>query len=121
MIKAKIISEILAHLNEQTGDETDLERLKMMFRFLPTRDYVDPEDVVIPTALVRLECQGRESLCYIVPSGGGMILSVDGMPVQVVTPHSPLGEAMIGRKRGDQFDMVPQSGKARTYKIVGLT
>ena len=127
-MKTKIISEILSHLEDPSASvaeshelREERERTKLMYRMLPTREYLDQEDVIIPSALVRLECQGRETLCFVVPSGGGMILRVEGVPVQVLTPQSPLGEALLGKKRGETVDVIPQSGIARQYRILDFS
>lgn len=86
-------------LNESARRE-DLERQLQMLRFLPTRDYERGEPI-IPTSLVRARTGSIESLYFIVPSGGGWVTRVEGMPVQIVTPQSPLGEALVGRKEGE--------------------
>jgi transcription elongation GreA/GreB family factor len=126
MRKAKIISEIQAYLTEelQSLGESDAPRLRelqaqlTMYRFLPQREYGD-EDVAVPGALVELELGGRKALYLIVPQGGGLVLSVEGEPVQVITPQSPLGEAVLGRKKGDAVTVATASGE-RVYRLVRL-
>jgi hypothetical protein len=93
MRKAKIISEIQAYLTEelQSLGESDAPRLRelqaqlTMYRFLPQREFGD-EDVAVPGALVELELGGRKALYLIVPQGGGLVLSVEGEPVQGLAP-----------------------------------
>ena len=87
-----------------------------MYRFLPLRDFTE-EDVVAPASLVELELSGRRLWALLVPNHGGLVTSYEGCPVQVVTPHSPLGEAMLGKKSGDSFRLETSSG-ARLYRIV---
>jgi transcription elongation GreA/GreB family factor len=73
----------------------------------------------VPGALVELELGGRKALYLIVPQGGGLVLSVEGEPVQVITPQSPLGEAVLGRKKGDAVTVATASGE-RVYRLVRL-
>jgi hypothetical protein len=62
---------------------------------------------------------GRRAFYFIVPSGGGLVMRVDGNPVQVITPNSPLGEVLMGRHAGDTVS-VEAGGKPREYKIVSM-
>lgn len=134
--KRQVIQQIEQHLAEQLSDvaesadpadqerAAELHRQLLMYRFLPTREY-GAEDVICPTALVELELadyQGVTTFCFIVPQGGGLVMQVEGRPVQVVTPNSPLGEALLGRKTGDVVDVtMGAAGKKRRYKVVSFT
>lgn len=103
---------------ERGGLEDDLENAKRqltVFRYLPRREY-GATDVIIPSSLVELEYRGVTSLNLIVPSGGGLVLRVENRPVQVMTPQSPLGEALIGKKQGETVKLKMQNG-TREYKI----
>jgi len=97
----------------------EIQQLLVMYRFLPVREY-GREDVVCPGALVELDLDGTRAHYFIAPNGGGLIANVDGKPVQVITPQSPLGEALLGRKVGDIVE-VEIRGKMREYEIVSMT
>jgi transcription elongation GreA/GreB family factor len=45
---------------------------------------------------------------------------VEEKPVQVVTPQSPLGEALLGKKVGDRV-RVEIRGGVREYRLLTLT
>lgn len=76
--------------------------------------------VIAIGALVDLRAEdGRESRCLIVPQGGGVSLSVLGKTVQIITPQSPMGEALIGRKAGEDFE-IDAGGRRRDYEIVSV-
>lgn len=68
-------------------------------------------------ALVTLEEEGEELLVWIAPSGGGSKLA-DGR-VQVVTPASPLGRAILGKTARDDLT-VAVGGRTREMSIVRL-
>jgi hypothetical protein len=63
------------------------------------------------SALVAVESEaGATSLYWLAPAGGGVKLSVDGEPVTVVTPKSPLGRALLGASVGDEVELVTAQG-----------
>lgn len=66
-------------------------------------------------ALVTLEEDGKELLVWLAPHGGGSRLA-DGR-VQVVTPASPLGRAILGKAAGDDLT-VAVAGRTRELSIL---
>jgi transcription elongation GreA/GreB family factor len=66
-------------------------------------------------ALVTVEEDGAESTLLVAPGGGGARLA-DGA-VQVVTPPSPLGRALLGKQAGDDVEVVV-AGKTRAMQVV---
>lgn len=73
-------------------------------------------DRVALSALVTVEEDGREHQFFLAPHGGGAILAGG---VQVVTPVSPLGRALLGRRVDDEIE-VQLPGKRRDFVIVAL-
>lgn len=57
------------------------------------------------TALVTVGDDREESLYFLAPGGGGVRLSAGGRVVQVVTPSSPVGRALLGKVQGDDVDI----------------
>ncbi len=85
----------------------ELERTLAVLEALPTRDLGDG-DVVAAGAIVWLEATtAREPdlVCLFSPAGGGLRAEVGGLKVQVVTPKSPLGEAILGAHVGDDVEV----------------
>jgi len=74
-------------------------------------------DAVVLGALVVIDEGGIETLLWLAPHGGGSRLSEGS--VQVVTPRSPLGQALIGRRAGDQCSVV-LAGRERALTIVAI-
>jgi transcription elongation GreA/GreB family factor len=66
-------------------------------------------------ALVTVDEDGEESTLLLAPGGGGARLA-DGT-VQVVTPPSPLGRALLGKQAGDEAEVIV-AGKTRTMQVV---
>jgi transcription elongation GreA/GreB family factor len=66
-------------------------------------------------ALVTVEDEGEKSTMFLAPAGGGVSLAAG--KVQVVTPRSPLGRALLGKREGDDAELTV-AGKTRTLSIV---
>lgn len=76
----------------------------------------DEDAVVALTALVLVEDEsGAELTYYIAPSGGGIVVAVQGRSVSVVTPTSPIGAALLGHAVDDEVSLqLPLGGKSLT-------
>src|ERR1019366_9773219 len=80
---------------------------------LPLRDFVDGPAAL--GALVTVDEDGEESTLLLAPGGGGARLA--GGMVQVVTPPSPLGRALLGKQAGDDVEVVV-AGRTRAMRVV---
>jgi hypothetical protein len=82
------------------GRASEIQRQLLMFRFLPLPE-LGADDVVSPAALVELELAGagRRAFYFMTPQSGGLVTSVDGQPVQVIGPQSPIGETITILKK----------------------
>jgi transcription elongation GreA/GreB family factor len=83
------------------------------FQALPLRDFTVTDPISLG-ALVLLK--GQESSCYFIgPRAGGTQISREGRDVMVITPQSPLGRQLMGRKQGDllQLDLGGRSSEVR--------
>jgi transcription elongation GreA/GreB family factor len=83
---------------------------------MPLRD--SEEQVVALGALVTIDEDGQESTLWIALAGGGLTLA-DGK-VQVVTPRSPIGRALLGKEADDDLEIV-LAGKTRTMKVLRVS
>jgi transcription elongation GreA/GreB family factor len=76
--------------------------------------------IIIATAGVTLEDDdGALTRFLMLPSFGGVVLDLDGKKVQVVTPPSPLGTALLGRSQGDVIELRGKAGR-RELTIVDV-
>lgn len=96
----------------------ELEQFILMLRFLDVKTFGEGTPIS-STALVELDHDGKITWCFLLPSGGGMTIDFNGTPIQIVTPKSPLGEALITRKAGD-VALVDTGKETREYEIVSV-
>ncbi len=73
-------------------------------------------DPVGVSALVTVDEDGEARRLLVAPHGGGIVLSGN---VQVITPRSPLGRALVGRVVGDEIE-VRLPGTVRELEITGI-
>jgi transcription elongation GreA/GreB family factor len=67
-------------------------------------------------AVVTLESAGRKLNYFLGPRNGGLEIACDDMEIIVITPQSPIGRQLIGRKVGDA---IGTQGKS-LQKIVAI-
>jgi len=70
-------------------------------------------------ALVTLHGADGIAHYFIGPAAGGTEVALDGVPVMVITPSSPLGAKLMKRRTGDQFELIPgrPSSAARVLSV----
>lgn len=56
-------------------------------------------------ALVEVEQGGENMLFYLLSCGGGVELMVEGREVTVITPESPVGSALMGKRDGETYSI----------------
>jgi transcription elongation GreA/GreB family factor len=101
------------------GEARRVEELRAALAELQSmavRDLAE-HDAVVLGALVTIDEGGVETLLWLASHGGGSRLA-DGS-VQVVTPRSPLGQALIGKRAGDLCS-VTVAGRERVLTVVAV-
>jgi transcription elongation GreA/GreB family factor len=81
----------------QAAAEAIKEIEKMRLRSFGTADPIDIG------ALVELDFSGEKEWFFLVPAAGGAEISHQGTTVVMITPESPLGSQLPGRRAGDRI------------------
>jgi len=100
----------------QAQRASEIQQQITMYKFMPLRVY-GKNDVICPGSLVELQLNQTRAFYFIAPQGGGLITTLDGKPIQVITPQSPMGEALLGKKEGDTVE-VEIRDNTREYKVI---
>lgn len=82
------------------------------------RDFSDDEPVTT-TALVEVENEGVRLCYFLMLVGAGHRLQHEERPVTVISPHSPLGQALLGKRAGDAIQLRTSQG-VKDYEIVSI-
>ena len=85
---------------------------------LTVRKFATGEPIDL-TAVVELEMDGVVSTYFVGPKAGGLEVEHGGREICVITPHSPLGKNLIGRKSGDRWHAELNRSKVR-YHVVSV-
>jgi transcription elongation GreA/GreB family factor len=85
----------------QSKQAAELEAAIVEFEKLQARSFTDGEAIDLG-ALVELEHDGEKSFYFLGPRAGGTEVLHDRKEILVITPQSPLGEQLLGKKTGDR-------------------
>jgi transcription elongation GreA/GreB family factor len=105
----------LAHGQSKAAEEA--AQAVAQFQALPLRNF-GPADPVSLGALVTIESKG-ETCYFIGPRAGGTEVKHDGIEVMVITPQSPLGRQLLGRRQGDRL-MLDLGGRKTDCRVAAV-
>lgn len=100
----------------QARQVADLEVAINSFESLTVRQWASGEAISIG-ALVELEQEGKRMLYFIGPIAGGTEVKCGTREVLVITPQSPLGRQLQGRKQGEELEL-NFAGKRQRARVV---
>ena len=89
------------------------------YEALVTRDFASDEPIEL-TALVELDADGTHSTYFVGPKNGGLEIMHRRKEIMVITPQSPLGQNLVGRKAGQRW-AAKLSGSTVKYHIVSVS
>lgn len=96
----------------------DLEEAVVKVNALVPRAF-DGELPVALGAIVQLEHDAGSLWYLLAPAGGGLTLTAGSLVLTVVTPQSPVGRALLGRRVGEDVDIRTPQG-VRECSIAAL-
>ena len=95
-----------------------LDSIKI-YETLATRDYTPGEPIDL-TAVVGLDAEGTHSSYFIGPKSGGLEIEHARKEITVITPQSPLGQNLMGRKAGHRW-VAKLGGSTIKYHIISVS
>ena len=100
----------------QSKQVAEIESAIAEFEKLPARKFGANQPVDLG-ALVELETNGEHSFYFLGPRAGGTEIVHEKTEILVITPQSPLGEQLVGKKQGDRPQLT-LGGMRQQYRIV---
>lgn len=85
-------------------------------KLIPLRYFRNSDKVGI-TSLVQMQHEAKKLLAFVLPKGGGFFVEVSGEKIQIVTPNTPLGEALLGAEIGEEL-VIEVGNKEKVYEIL---
>lgn len=95
-----------------------LDSIKL-YRALPVRNFAS-EDPIDLTALVELAVDSTRSLYFIGPRNGGLEIDCQRKEITVITPQSPLGQHLMGKRAGQRWT-AKVGGSLAKYHILSVS
>ena len=102
----------------QSKQAAELEAAIAEFEKLPVKKFGADEPINLG-ALVELAHGGENTIYFIGPRAGGTEILHDNKEILVITPQSPLGEQLLGRKSGES-PLLNLGGTRQAAKIIGM-
>jgi len=102
----------------QSKQAAELEAAIAEFEKLPQKKFAAAEPIGLG-ALVELETGGEKIFYFIGPRAGGTEILHEKKEILVITPQSPLGEQLLGKKSGNQLPLA-FGGAKQTAKILSV-
>lgn len=113
-LEASYIAQGQANRAQEIRESLEAYRSLMLQEF-------DDDTPVRLTALVSLEDDaGNERRLFLGPKAGGMKIPDGDGEIVVITPASPLGRSLLGRRTGDEIQAGDAAG-GTTYTLVSVT
>ncbi len=102
----------------QSMQAAELEAALVEFEKLGLRKFT-ADDAIAVGALVAVEVGGETNIYFLGPRAGGTEIEHDKKEILVITPPSPLGEQLTGKRQGEKLQL-NFGGSKQTAKIVSV-
>lgn len=102
----------------QSKQAAELEQSIEEFRSLKVRAF-GPEEEIDVGAVVELGSGRERSIYFIGPRAGGTEVQQDGAEVMVITPQSPLGQQIVGKRKGDRVKL-QIAGRQTEHRVTAV-
>lgn len=113
-------SQEAAYLAEgQARIAREIEESLELYASLPIPQFTADAPIALG-AIVDLEANGRRVSYFLGPRSGGLELDWEGRKLLVVTPSSPLGRQLVGRRVGEEIEAPGRGGRPQTQRIVAV-
>lgn len=100
----------------QSRQAAETVQARQQFEALEIFDF-GPDAPIELSALVELEGGGETTWYFVGPRAGGIEITHAKKTVLIITPQSPLGAQLMGRKRGERFEFNRIKGGFRVISV----
>ena len=103
----------------QSKQAAEIMQAIEQFEMLAARKFgiKDPIDI---SALVELETKGERFFYFIGPRAGGMEILHEKKEVLLITPQSPLGQQLVGKRQGEKLKL-EIAGSKSDYLVLSVS
>ena len=98
----------------------ELQETLALYQSLPLPDFSAAAQAEIGAVVTLQSPRGSPALYFLGPRSGGLEFDCAGARVIVVTPQSPLGRQLLGRRVGETVQLPSRSGPS-PHRVTALT
>lgn len=91
------------------GQQEQLNQLVENITKFEALELVNEPDQVFVGSIVVVSTDDDERNFLILPAGGGLSIDIDNDPYLIITPNSPIGEALLGKEIGTEVQLANTS------------
>jgi transcription elongation GreA/GreB family factor len=102
----------------QSKQAAEIAQAMEQFQKIPERNFEKSEPIDIG-ALIELKGGGESSFYFMGPRAGGTEVACEKKEILVITPQSPLGQQLVGKKQGERV-LLTIGPTQEHYKIVSV-
>ena len=89
------------------------------FRSLELKNFTADSSIRLGALVLLEDGDSQQRLILLAPAAGGLKLKHAGTEIMLISPESPLGRELLGKKCGDDFELT-MAGALREYEILAL-
>lgn len=101
----------------QARRAAEIRTALLAFQRLSLRDHEDAKGVQVGQWVTLEDEAGDCRHFFLGPDAAGLKLMADGKPVTVITPRSPLGQQLLGKRLDEELHLSAAAG-AQTYHLI---
>lgn len=102
----------------QSRQALELQEAIAQFEQLPAREF-SPDEPIKPGAVVELQSGPEKDVYFLGPRAGGTEVMFEQKEVLVITPESPLGSQLVGKKQGEKYRF-ELAGRKKDYTVAAV-
>lgn len=103
----------------QSLQATEIMRAAQQYEILPVRAFLETAKIDMG-AIVELERKGERTFYFIGPGAGGTEIECEGNLILVITPQSPMGQQLVGRKKGERLQ-IKVGRTSESYEVAAVS
>ncbi|MBF0276752.1 MAG: GreA/GreB family elongation factor [SAR324 cluster bacterium] len=104
----------------QANRALEIKRELDCYQNLSLKNFAQDSDIFL-TALVVLEADDQsQRTIFLGPQSGGLKVEVQGEEIVVITPNSPLGRKILGKRVGEVVE-IEVNGTKKEFEIIELS
>lgn len=98
---------------------TETEQALATYQSLALEEFSNKTPIAL-TALVELDSKGTRTFYFLGPKSGGLEIQLKDQEILLITPESPLGQQLLGKKVGDRIQLQTRS-PGQEYRVVSIS